>query len=136
MMRRFFMVLVVGVAAAIVGYFVVTSTAVPKYEVVREDSVDVEVFSFVHVELRHDGQLDQRKAEKIAKDYLKKIGAKRGIVVVEDNNSSFTFVILPKDETELLKKAVEGFLKGHLKLVATLGSLSLYLELEAGGSKK
>ncbi len=134
-MRRFFVFGVLIVAAAIVSYFVVTSTAVPKYEVVREDSVDVEVFSFVHVELRHDGQLDQRKAEKIAKAYLRKIGAKRGIVVVEDDNSSFTFVILPKEEAELLKKAVEAFLNGHLKLVATMGSLSLYLELKAEEDK-
>lgn len=135
-MRRFLVFGMLVVAAAIVGYFVVTSTAVPKYEVVREGLVDVEVFSFVHVELRHDGQLDQRKAEKIAKDYLKKLGAKRGIVVVEDDKSSFTFVILPKEEAELLKKAVEAFLRGHLKLVATLGSLSLYLELEAGEGKE
>lgn len=134
-MKRFFVFGVLILAAAIVGYFVVTSTAVPKYEIVSEDSVDVEVFSFAHVELRHDGQLDQRKAEKIAKDYLKKLGAKRGIVVVEADNASFTFVILPKEEAELLKKIVEGFLKGHLKLVATLGSLSLYLELEAKEDK-
>lgn len=90
MMKRLLVFGVLIAATVMVGYFAVTSTAVPKYEVVREDSVEVEVFSFAHVELRHDGQLDQRKAEKNAKDYLRKIGAKRGIVVVEDDNSSFT----------------------------------------------